>query len=275
VIALVLVDVLGVNQLLNPLAYARSSFETLYGAALQSFQAQVNGVERLYGPPLTEIGYRNHALQSRVKTTYGYNPLELAGYADYAAAAEANHALIGGFAASHRVVDGPRVEPIADVLPLAYFARHVVAVADAHEGLASLDPAEETLVVGAAPLVEAVPSASVMVLTRGESAVTLHYESKTPNLLCVAIPFYPGWRARLNDTELPTLTVDGAFIGVVVPPGEGDIELAYTPRFFAIGATTSGIALVVALVALIARRPGRFRRALDHRVNALTPRPMA
>jgi len=32
-------------------------------------------------PPLAAVGYRNHPLQSRVETTYGYNPLELAGYA--------------------------------------------------------------------------------------------------------------------------------------------------------------------------------------------------
>ncbi len=39
---------------------------------------------------MAAVGYRNHPLQSRVPTTYGYNPLELAGYAEYADAAEAN-----------------------------------------------------------------------------------------------------------------------------------------------------------------------------------------
>ena len=46
------------------------------------------------GPPMTAVGYRNHPLQSRVETTYGYNPLELAAYAEYADAAESNPRLV-------------------------------------------------------------------------------------------------------------------------------------------------------------------------------------
>jgi len=73
-------------------------------APLSTLAAQLDGaaepVQRLYGPPLAQVGYRNHALQSRVETTYGYNPLELAAYATYASAAESNPALVDGLAAS-------------------------------------------------------------------------------------------------------------------------------------------------------------------------------
>ena len=58
-IAIVFVDVLIVNQLLNPLAYSRESFESLYGRVLQAFDTQVAAadppVERLYGPPLAAV----------------------------------------------------------------------------------------------------------------------------------------------------------------------------------------------------------------------------
>ena len=55
--------------------------KTLYGAHCDAFMPrshQPDRSTRLYGPPLAAVGYRNHALQSHVETTYGYNPLELA-----------------------------------------------------------------------------------------------------------------------------------------------------------------------------------------------------
>src|SRR5262249_40854378 len=128
-IAVIFVDVLTVNQLLDPLAYARGTFEELYGSTLVAFDKQLEGDQRLYGPPLTAVGYRNYALQSRVETTYGYNPLELQGYAEYADAAETNPQLVAGFAAPYRVTDGAQVQPSPGALPLAFFATRVVSIA--------------------------------------------------------------------------------------------------------------------------------------------------
>jgi hypothetical protein len=253
--AVLLLDVLTVNQLLNPLAYARSSFEDRYGAPLRNLAAQVaaapSPVLRLYGPPLAAVGYRNHALQSRVETTYGYNPLELRSYADYAAAAEANPRLIGGLAATHQLGDDGRLEPEANALPLAYFASRVIAVANddqAQATLRTLDPAAATIVVGPPPPIQTDPRASATVVTRSEASLTVRYASAVPNLLRVAIPAFPGWHARLNGNDVPLLTVDHAFIGVLVPPGQGDIVLAYTPRLFWLGAAISALALLVALL---------------------------
>ena len=84
--------------------FARASSHELYDVPLSDLHSQLlaqqPAVQRLYGPPLTAVAYRNHALQSRVETTYGYNPLELLGYAEYADAAEANPRLVDGFAAN-------------------------------------------------------------------------------------------------------------------------------------------------------------------------------
>ena len=166
-IAIVFVDVLIVNQLLNPLAYSRESFESLYGRVLQAFDTQVAAadppVERLYGPPLAAVAYRNHALQSRVPTTYGYNPLELAAYAAYTeAAATANLRLISGLAANYQL-SGGQLAPLDGALLMAYFAHSVLFVADqsaAVQGLTNLEPATTTLVEGAQSRVEADPSAT-------------------------------------------------------------------------------------------------------------------
>jgi hypothetical protein len=247
------VDVLFVNQLQLPLAYARQSFDALYGGPLRALQAQLDGVERLYGEPLTAVGYRNHALQSRVETTYGYNPLELAAYADYIETAETNPRLVVGLAATDRLAPDGRVSPNLAALPLAAFARATTTDTE----LADLDPNLETRVTN--PLaVTPDASATVTVLERGADYLILRYRSATPtNLLRVAIPAYPGWRAELGPAELPLVTLDRAFTGIVVPAGEGDIRLHYVPRYFVLGATISALALLACVAAFRWPRPAQ------------------
>jgi len=257
-------DVLVFNELRNPLAYARASFDALYGAPLRSLQVQLDAarppVERLSGAPLAAVGYRNHPLQSRVETTYGYNPLELAAYAEYAAAAESNPRLIDGLAATHRLVVSSAgevtIQSNTAALPLAYFAQHLASVPDlasARTSLSTLDPAEQTVVVGPLPSgvqVNMSLPASATVLQRGEDNLTLHYRAASSSVLRVAIAAYPGWHAAVNEVDLPTLTVDQAFLGVVVPAGEGDLRLWYTPTYFWLGATISVLALAATCAAV-------------------------
>ena len=252
------VDVSTVNELLNPLAFARGSFDELYGGPLRSFEAEVAAMDpapqRLFGPELAAVAYRNHALQTRTETTYGYNPLELASYADYAARADANPRLVDGLAATHRLnLDGSiAVNPSA--LPLAFFAHRVTSVPDetsARDRLADLDPNTETLVVGVAPPAQTDPAALVSVVERGADHLTLRYRSASPNLLRVAIPWFPGWRATTAaGVELPVLAVDRAFIGVLVPAGEGEVQLSYASRWFALGAAISALACAASVAAL-------------------------
>jgi uncharacterized membrane protein YfhO len=92
------------------------------------------------------------------------------------------------------------------------------------------------------------------VVERGEDHLVVRYRAASINLLRVAIPSFPGWHAALNGAELDVHTADHAFLGVVVPAGEGEIRLWYAPRFFWLGAAISAAALMLVLVAL---RPGR------------------
>jgi hypothetical protein len=227
-------------------------------------------MQRLYGPPFAAVGYRNHPLQSHVEAVYGYNPLELAAYMVYAEAAEANPRLIDGLGATHRLATGARIEPNPTALPLAFFARQVTSVPDqaaAAGRLLDLEPADETLVVGPLPEVRPDASASarivgprdgprdacdgrVIACDRSGDHLTVHYTTSTTNLLRVAVPAYPGWHATLSGGhELSLVTVDYALLGVVVPAGEGDLRLWYSPRFLWIGASISALALVGAIAA--------------------------
>lgn len=271
ILAGVFVDMLAFNQLLNPLAFARQSFDVLYGAPLRSFQSQVDRAQppvgRLYGAPRTTIGYRNHPLQSHVQTTYGYNPLELASYADYADAAENNPRLIDALAATHRLADGLTIQPNAAALPLAYFADRITSVSDAaaaKDRLTDLDPATDTIVVGPSPDVRPDPLATASIVEQAEDHLTIHFRTASANLLRIAIPAYTGWHATLNEVELTTLSVDAAFQGVVVPAGEGDIHLEYTSRFFRFSALVSGLALLTCtallLISLLREQVGRQAR---------------
>jgi uncharacterized membrane protein YfhO len=94
------------------------------------------------------------------------------------------------------------------------------------------------------------PGATVTVVERGEDRLALRYRSASASLVRVAVPYFPGWSARLDGAALSLITLDAAFIGVAVPPGEGTIELSYTPRFFWPGAASSLVALCASLVAL-------------------------
>jgi hypothetical protein len=269
-VGLALIDVLVVNQVLNPLAYARASFSALYGEELSTFDETLRRadppVERLYGSPLAAVAYRNHALQSRVPTTYGYNPLELSDYAAYAeTAAHANPGLIVGLAANYQLLAGNQLARLPNALPLAYVARTLVAVPDAAtavNALADLDPSSSTLVTAPRPEgISTDPSATVSVVVSGEDSLTLHYAAATSVLLRVAIPTYPGWHAQLSGRDLPLLAVDAAFTGIVVPAGEGDVQLSYTPRIFAAGAIVSLLALLTAVLVYLIPRNRTARRA--------------
>jgi hypothetical protein len=262
ILGVVFIDVLFFNQLQNPLAFSRQSFAELYGEPLRTFQAAVSaapGFVRVYGSPLTAVGYRNHPLQSRVETTYGYNPLELVRYAEYADAAESNRRLVDGLAATHVLSADHAIQSNPTALPRVYFARRVTFLADdaaTQSALFELDPSEETLVTGPPRALESDPSASATVIDRGEDHLTIHYRSTSAaNLLRVAIPTYPGWHATLNGADLTILTVDHAFVGVVLPAGEGDITLSYTSRYFFLGTLVSSIAVFITGAALVRRGP--------------------
>jgi hypothetical protein len=48
-------------------------------------------------------------------------------------------------------------------------------------------------------------------------------------LVATSIPYSRGWRVRANGQPLRTLTVDGAFLGIRVPPGVTRLDLRFLP----------------------------------------------
>jgi hypothetical protein len=90
-----------------------------------------------------------------------------------------------------------------------------------------------------------------------------HLELAVPGsgrrLLATSLPSPEGWRAHAGGQSLPTVTVDGAFLGALVPAGASRVTLDFRPPGFAAGLAVC--ALAVAALAVLAWRPARAARA--------------
>ena len=84
----------------------------------------------------------------------------------------------------------------------------------------------------------------------GPNSVDLAVESRGWNLLVSSDEWWPGWRAYWNGRRTPHVRVNGAFVGMFVPPGKGIARFRYRPKEFDHGvaaATTAAILIIVAL----------------------------
>lgn len=101
------------------------------------------------------------------------------------------------------------------------------------------------------------PSAggNVRIVTYENNRTRLRAMTAGWSLLCSSDTNWPGWRAYVNGERQPTVTVNGAFLGVFVPPGDNNVEFRYRPAEFDMGlrvSITTAVALAVAFI--IARR---------------------
>ncbi len=151
-----LVDLCYWNSWRNPLAYARASFEELYGNAEETtgrvIAARQPALTRFEAPErLVQLGPLNHPLDLRLEATYGYNPLKLAAYDEYVHAGSANAKLRDGLNVSRWLdLEGRALRENASCLPRVYFAREIVEAAEAAEArrlLGSLEPGRQTIVM--------------------------------------------------------------------------------------------------------------------------------
>jgi len=78
------------------------------------------------------------------------------------------------------------------------------------------------------------------------------------SLVVVAQNLSLGWTARVDGRAAPVVAVDGALLGVFVPPGRHTVALDYLPRSFLAGSALSGVALLGGGLAVLL--PGRRRR---------------
>lgn len=259
------------NSFANPLAYGRQSYWIRYG------QPEMLG-RRLLAPqlPLTRfgspyalrgIGPLLQQLDMKFETTYTYLLPESVYYREYQDAMVRNPRLRDGLNVSRSLnFEEHQIDVNASVLPRVYFPRSIRAVldeAESRQALYSLDPTASSTVLPPHETIQQDPSADAFVRSFGEQFYRVHYVAGSPSLLKLSVAWYPGWRARTGARSLPILRVDHALMGVVVPPGESDIDFTFSPASFYGGATISVLAsLALLLIALGGRFYGKLDRYL-------------
>ncbi|MGE5646748.1 MAG: YfhO family protein [Acidobacteriota bacterium] len=260
-IAVIFADLFYWNSATNQLAYARVSFDDLYGRAEQMLgnaAAQQPPLTRFLAPDkVSALGPMNGPLDVRLEATYGYNPLELKAYAGYRSAAAGNDHLLAGLNASRRLnMQTGNVDPYPG-LPRVWFPRQLVYAAGERESLrllAGSEPPETAVVLSPALGLKQDPGAAATLAADGEQGARIRYRSSSKALLRIAIPYYPGWRATVKGIPLDIVRADHAFLGVVVPPGDNELLLSFRPTWFASSAAVSLVTAAVILAMLFWRR---------------------
>ena len=77
------------------------------------------------------------------------------------------------------------------------------------------------------------------------SEVTIDLDMRTPGLVVLSDLWYTGWKAYLNDREVPILRTNYALRGVVVAAGKGRLVFRYWPESFERGLWWMGGSLIV------------------------------
>lgn len=82
--------------------------------------------------------------------------------------------------------------------------------------------------------------------------VLVHVDGEAEALLVLTDANYPGWRAMIDGQPTPILQTDVLFRGVIVPPGNHEVEFVYHPVTFQIGliATFAGLFTLMVLTGL-------------------------
>ncbi len=265
VLAVLFADVWYWNSSANPLAYARASFETLYGAnediVRNRIQPDLPELSRLDAPrSITAMGPLDHPLNLRMESTYGYFSLELAAYDQYTDAMTRNPKLRDGLNVSRVLsIERQQVEPNPTVLPRAYFPKRVTDVRSEEESrhaLETLDPAAGSVVLAPHPEIRQDAAAEASIVSHDERTYRIRYRAASPSLLRLSVTWFPGWRATADGRDCPVVRVDHALVGVIVPAGAHEAEVRFHSNYFGVGAALSAFGLLIAAVGMAWRRKG-------------------
>lgn len=151
-----------------------------------------------------------------------------------------------------------------DALPRVFVTRAYdrVEAGDLEEWIATMgDPRRVALDPGevAARLPRAgLRAGRARIVARGDDRLAIEVRGAGHRLLVTSYRGPDGWRALTGDGRvLETLTVNGAFLGVLVPPNARRVELVFRPPGLGLGlllASASTVAAAIGLVAMSRRR---------------------
>ena len=148
--------------------------------------------------------------------------------------------------------------------PYAWVASAMTKAADGDVLAAVLDPrfdplrfaAFDTAARFATPPVTAPPapssiSASTAGYAPGHATIRLSAPASAGSALVVSENYFPGWTATVDGQPQPTYRADYNLIGVPLPTGARTIELSFHDAAVDQGSRITGVALLMALLALV------------------------
>jgi hypothetical protein len=121
--------------------------------------------------------------------------------------------------------------------------------ADLKGWIRDLADARDVAVASNPPPCAADPSGSPPTFERPDPAtVELELEARSAPRLLVGSTLAPGWHAEANGAALPVEVVNGAYLGVCVPPETRHVTLRYRPQGFRLGLFLAAGAAACALL---------------------------
>ena len=153
-------------------------------------------------------------------------------------------------------------------MPRAFVPRHVQVIADAKARLHEMtrvefDPSDIAYLEQPINLSHE-SKGTVEIVKDTYDHLTLLARMQTSGLVVLADRWDSGWRAYVNDAEVPIMRVNHAVRGVLVGPGTSTIRFVYLPAGFFLGlaiTAAGGICLLTWAWVIISRG----RRALNKR----------
>ena len=95
---------------------------------------------------------------------------------------------------------------------------------------------------------------------RRPDRLRLSVESSRDRFLFLGDSFYPGWKAWVDENEVPVYRANYTFRAIVVPAGAHEVVFAYRPASFRVGAGITALALLLAAGFWLAASRRRVRR---------------
>jgi len=134
----------------------------------------------------------------------------------------------------------------SNALPRSFVPAHVETISsdsDCLDNLASplFNPREVAYALSPVNLPEHCRG-MVEIVSEIPTRINLSPKMETPGLVVLADLWDKGWHARLNGQAVPIMRVNYALRGVVVPPGNSELEFYYRPESFIRGLQLCGAA---------------------------------
>jgi len=157
-------------------------------------------------------------------------------------------------------------------LPRAMAFFHVIKKKDSEEAYKFITQPEfnprETLFVeevGKTGELKNAGKGTVAITKIEDTSIRMNVDFSDDGYVFVSNVFYPGWKARIDDTIAPIVKANYAFQAIFVPKGRHNIAFSYEPLYYKVGKYISIISIfaIFALMAFFISRKNSEKKILD------------